>query len=190
MRHLTRLFLMLGLAALLQGCQTGLPGSVTAPEDGVTPNAVLGGEIEVVALDAPLSDPAAAAPPESSTTAAAQEAAPSVVEDPAPAPLPDLPADAAGEVEDEALPPEAAAEPKSEAQIACEKKRGQWLATGLGKLKTCVFTTKDGGKRCTRESQCEGVCLARSGTCAPIRPLLGCNEILQDNGARVTQCIE
>jgi hypothetical protein len=54
----------------------------------------------------------------------------------------------------------------------------------------CQFTTRDGGKRCTRESQCEGLCLARSGTCAPVEPLMGCHDILQDNGTRATQCIE
>jgi hypothetical protein len=64
------------------------------------------------------------------------------------------------------------------------------MRVGTGELRTCVFTTRDGGKQCNRESQCEGVCLARSGTCSPVKPLLGCNEILQDNGARVTLCIE
>ena len=54
----------------------------------------------------------------------------------------------------------------------------------------CIQPTRDGGKRCTRESQCDGVCLARSGTCAPVKPLLGCNEVLQDNGVRATLCIE
>ena len=167
MRPLTRLILALAAAALLQGCQTGLPGGGTAPQDGVTPNAVLGGDIEVVALDPPPPDPSAAPPP--------------------PPPVPDQSApDAAPEAEAEPLPPA----PKSAAQIACEDDRGQWTPTGMGDLHICVFATRDAGKRCTRESQCEGVCLARSGTCSPIRPLLGCHEILQENGARVTQCIE
>jgi hypothetical protein len=79
--------------------------------------------------------------------------------------------------------------PKSDLQIACERKRGSWIDTGGG-LMICQFTTRDGGKRCTRESQCEGLCLARSGTCAPVEPLMGCHDILQDNGTRATQCIE
>lgn len=77
---------------------------------------------------------------------------------------------------------------KSDMQLACERKKGQW-AKVTGTVHTCIFTTKDAGKSCSRESQCEGACLARSGTCSPIKPLLGCNEILQDNGARVTLCI-
>jgi hypothetical protein len=196
MRHLTRLLSILAFGALLAGCQTGLPGSGAAPGDGVTANAVTGDAIEVTALDAPAGDPATdlatgALPPKAPATAAAQEATPVLAEtEPSdPAPQPELAADATK------TPAEPAAEakpqaPKSEAQIACEKKRGQWLSTGVGQLRTCIFTTRDGGKRCTRESDCEGACLARSGTCSPIRPLLGCNEILQDNGARVTLCVE
>jgi hypothetical protein len=34
------------------------------------------------------------------------------------------------------------------------------------------------------------MCLARSGTCAPIMPLFGCNEVLDKQGRRVTLCIE
>ena len=94
-----------------------------------------------------------------------------------PAPQPDLAA-------------EVPAPAKSQMQLACEKKKGRWTKTGKGDLSTCVYATRDGGKQCSRESQCEGVCLARSGTCSPLKPLLGCNEILQDNGARVTLCID
>jgi hypothetical protein len=196
MRHLIRLFLVLGVATLVSGCQTGFSGSGAAPSDGVTENAVLGTDIEVTALDAPSLDPAASAPPpEAASTAASQEAPPAPAAaspTPLPAPQPDLTegSESSAEAPSE-TPAEAAPEaPKSDAQIACEKKRGQWLSTGVGQLRTCVFTTRDGGKRCRRESDCEGQCLARSGTCSPIRPLLGCNEILQDNGVRVTQCIE
>jgi hypothetical protein len=54
----------------------------------------------------------------------------------------------------------------------------------------CVTLTRDGGKACTRQSQCEGYCLARSGTCAPITPMFGCNDILQDDGREVTLCLD
>ncbi len=81
-------------------------------------------------------------------------------------------------------------EPKSDAQIACERKGQIWSQVGKGALSACLQRTRDSGKRCTKESQCEGQCLARSGTCAPIKPLLGCNEVLQENGARVTLCID
>lgn len=175
------LILSLGLAGLLSACV--LPG---AGPDGVSPNAVTGGDIEVTALDAlptaPGTEPAMVdIPPGADDGAKTQSDAPdapveaAVETPPEPAPQPDL-AEAVPEVE------------KSDLQIACEKKKGRWSSAG-GKSRICIFNTQDAGKQCTRESQCEGACLARSGTCSPIRPLLGCNEILQDNGARVTLCI-
>jgi hypothetical protein len=181
---LPRLALILGLAALVQGCQTGLPGLGGAAGEEVTPNAVAGDAIEVTALDdgLPPAQGSAAPPPEAAPAAGTQETEPATedaeaVPEAEPAPQPDLA---------EEVPPT----PKSEQQVACERRGGQWSRAGSGSLRICVFATRDGGKQCTRESQCEGVCLARSGTCSPVKPLLGCNEILQDNGARVTLCIE
>jgi|JI10StandDraft_1071094.scaffolds.fasta_scaffold78004_3 hypothetical protein len=192
MPRLHFLLLSIGLVALLSGCQFQLPGG-KGPDD-VTPNAVAGDAIEVTDLDAPASvtEGEAVPPPGADPAAKPQSTPPAGVAtaDPVadtvaePAPQPDL-----GEA---ATDPAAATEPvpaKSEKQLACEKKKGRWVSTG-GKAHTCVFTTKDANKHCTRESQCEGACLARSGTCSPVKPLLGCNEILQDNGARVTLCIE
>jgi hypothetical protein len=183
MARLQHLLLALGVSALLSACQfAGGPfgGGRTAGPDDVTPNAVIGSAIEVTALDSPPPAAASAAPTVGPATAAV-EAAPAQ-----PAPAEPLPAAAP---QPEAVV-EALAAPKSEQQIACERRKGRWSPTGKGDLRVCVFTTRDGGKQCTRESQCDGVCLARSGTCAPVKPLLGCNEILQDNGARVTLCIE
>lgn len=194
MSLLPRLCLMLALMGLVSGCQLGQ----TAPEAGdVTPNAVMGDAIEVTALDTP---PPATAPTEAQRPGAASagEGAPPVPvtapQEPAPVAAADTAAAdavAAGKAEaaaeaTEAIPPPP---PKSGRQIACERKRGSWVDTGGG-LMICMLPTRDGGKSCTRESQCEGVCLARSRTCAPVEPLLGCNEILQDNGSRATLCIE
>lgn len=192
MPRLHPLLLSIALVAGLAGCQFQLPGG-KGPDD-VTPNAVAGDAIEVTALDtpAPVAPVEAAQPPAADPAAKPQSGSPDGVAtaDPVadtvaePAPQPDL-----GEP---ATDPAVATKPvpaKSEKQLACEKKKGRWVNTG-GKTHTCVFNTKDANKTCTRESQCEGVCLARSGTCSPIKPLLGCNEILQDDGARVTLCIE
>ncbi|WP_151717212.1 hypothetical protein [Gemmobacter serpentinus] len=88
--------------------------------------------------------------------------------------------------EEEAAP----AAPKSPMQLACEKSRGTWRDTGGKGIKSCVFSTRDGGKSCRRESDCDGACLARSGTCAPLKPLFGCNDILQADGRQVTLCID
>lgn len=183
MPRLSRLALALSLAALVAGCQLALPGGkASAPQD-VTANAITGGAIETVALDGP---PASETP----DTAAAPAAAGGLV---AAQPTPGSPTAAATlpaptpDLAKEDAPP---ATPKSDRQKACEKKGGTWAGTGKGDLRICVYPTRDAGKQCTRESQCDGVCLARSGTCAPVKPLLGCNEILQANGARVTLCIE
>ena len=177
---------------LLAACQTGGAGKDSAT---LTPNAVAGDPIEVTALDAPSA--ASAEPQPTATTPAGPETA-------APQPTPVAPSatsgtDPAAELQDataasEPAPkPDLAEEPvtpKSEQQLACEKRKGRWAKIGKGDSRACVFQTRDAGKRCERESQCDGVCLARSGTCAPFKPLFGCNEILQDNGMRVTLCIE
>ena len=184
MPPLARMILTLGLVGLLSACQLQLPGKGPGSDpETVTANAVTGDPIEVTALDTPPEATETALPPGSDATAKTQTDPPAVtpaeteIAEIEPAPVPEAEAEAA-ELQ------------KSDMQIACEKKKGRWARTGSGDLHTCVFTTKDAGKSCTRQSQCEGLCLARSGTCSPIRPLLGCNDILQDDGSRVTLCID
>ena len=199
MPRLTRLVLLIGLTALIQGCQLAAPGGKGpgASTQDVTPNAVAGDPISVTALDDPVPAPAAPAPAGAGAAPVQGSAAQPVAELPAPAPLPGAASDAGADpaaATDAETPAEPEAEaapapPRSDAELACERKRGSWVAA-VGAAYICVFRTRDSGKRCTRESQCDGVCLARSGTCSPLKPLLGCNEILQDNGARVTLCIE
>lgn len=190
MRRLSLVAVLVCAASLLASCQGTLPGK--GPAD-VTPNAVAGDPIEVTPLDAPAegaappvapgakaAGPATAAPqdnPAPPAAAAAEEPAAEPAASPAePAPQPDM--------------AETPVTPKSEKQLACEKKKGRWAKVGSGDKRACVFQTKDAGKRCEKESQCDSVCLARSGTCAPFKPMYGCNEILQDNGMRVTLCLE
>lgn len=72
---------------------------------------------------------------------------------------------------------------------ACVASGGVWSDENGNKTRVCIHYTKDSGKSCTRSSQCDGACLARSGTCSPIRPLLGCQDILTDSGLRMTQCV-
>ncbi len=198
MRRLISLVLLISATGLLAGCQTSLSGK--APGD-VTPNAVTGGEIETTALDAvpggteePAAVPEAVAAQGSDT--AGKQSDPRPVSDGQGAdakPATDAGAKPVAEATDPAPKPDLDAVPvalKSEKQLACEKKKGRWAKVGSGDVRACVYLTKDSGKRCERESQCDSVCLARSGTCAPFKPMYGCNEILQDNGARVTQCLD
>lgn len=181
MRRLSLVALFAYAFGVLSACQVGTPPA--AKGDDVTANAVAGSAIEVSALDAPKAD----APPVDAAQPAAPEAEalatePAAAEAPAPA-----------TAEEPAVTPEkaeAVAPPKSDAQLACEKKGSKWFKIGDGEKYGCVRETRDSGKRCERESQCDGVCLARSGTCSPFKPLYGCNEILQDDGARVTLCLD
>jgi hypothetical protein len=75
-------------------------------------------------------------------------------------------------------------------QQACEKRGGRWGAGGLGKFNLCYETTHDGGKACSKAGDCEGLCLARSRTCAPVTPLFGCNDILDRLGRSQALCID
>ncbi len=87
---------------------------------------------------------------------------------------------------DAAAAPEA---PRSPEQLLCEKTGGQWAVAGATGAYICVKPTRDGGKQCRKKADCEGLCLARSGSCAPFTPLFGCNEVLEKDGRRMTLCI-
>ena len=39
-------------------------------------------------------------------------------------------------------------------------------------------------------TDCDGMCLARSRTCSPIKPLFGCQDVLADNGTVGTVCVD
>lgn len=80
--------------------------------------------------------------------------------------------------------------PPSPEQRACEGGGGRWSQTTSPLLHTCLHTTRDAGKSCRKQSDCEGLCLARSRTCAPVKPLFGCNPILQEDGTEATLCID
>ncbi len=164
------------LAVVLAGCTLG-GGKLAKPSDSANP--ITGDAIAVTSLDAPAVaaqvDPAkpvvdaakpgpAQKPLAQSDPAAAAAAAPPIAEEPA-----------------RVLGPE---------ELACVKKGGQWSVAGKAGGMSCVRMMRDAGKSCHKKSDCEGDCLARSNTCAPIAPLFGCNEILQENGAMVTLCID
>ncbi|MEL5877962.1 hypothetical protein [Cereibacter sphaeroides] len=104
--------------------------------------------------------------------------------DPAPAAVPLAPG-LGSAPETTAEPPPAVVSPS---QLACEKAGGSYVAVKA--LFICVKTPPDAGRRCARESDCSGRCLARSQTCAPLDPLLGCNDILDDEGRRITLCLD
>lgn len=76
-----------------------------------------------------------------------------------------------------------------EQRAQCEKDGGRWgKAPGDGTF-ACFKTLSDANKPCSRESDCKGLCLARSRTCSPVTPFFGCNEVLGSNGLRQTRCL-
>lgn len=151
----------------LAGCQLALPGAGTA----VSP--IGGGEIEVTTIDPP-ADPAT----ESGATPALAET--QAAEAPAETPPEETPAEAG---------PAPAPVVKSPVQIACERRKGTWASIGAGSGAFCQLPTRDGGKSCRKSTDCQGYCLARSGTCAPVMPMFGCQEILNEDGRMLTECI-
>lgn len=180
---------LLGLAACV------LPQGGVGKASG--PNPVTGDEIEVTALDDPAPSVAVGAP--NAPNADPEPSSPAVMaagpETPRPKPKPETAAAPAPSATEEAPPlPEAATSepgtPKSEAQVACERRGDLWAKLPDSMAHTCVKRTRDSGKKCSNSTQCEGECLARSGTCAPYQPLFGCNEILQDDGTRMTLCLD
>ena len=75
-------------------------------------------------------------------------------------------------------------------QLACEKSRGTWVTVGDAGFSFCQRRTRDGGRQCTRKTQCEGECLSRSGTCSPVTPLFGCTDVLDEVGRMMTNCLQ
>ena len=174
---------------LLAACQT--PGT-----DGVTPATPQGlatAAIETTKLDAAPSSANAAA--KSATVAVA---APDVVTVQVPDNTTPRPKARPAAVEPAAKvikPQQTAAPvvpevPKLPEQLACEKSRGTWATVGQSGPGFCQRRTRDGGKQCSLKTQCEGECLARSGTCSPITPLFGCNEVLDKDGRMMTNCLQ
>lgn len=160
---------LLALAACVGG-----GGGSKAPAAAANP--ITGGEVTVTALTPP---PGAAAAPVG-VPAAPPLADPAKAEPVKPEPSKPEPAKA------EAPVPSPPASPE---EAACRKEGGSWSKVGKGG-RACLKATRDSGKSCSSGTQCEGLCLARSGTCAPLKPMFGCNEIFQDDGQRVTLCID
>ncbi|MEO1678527.1 MAG: hypothetical protein AAFU80_10250 [Pseudomonadota bacterium] len=81
------------------------------------------------------------------------------------------------------------------AQEACEARGGRFgLSPGSDpegpEIRRCFIEPADANARCSSSTECEGVCLARSRTCAPVIPLLGCYEVLGAGGAQSTLCVD
>ncbi|MDZ7908966.1 MAG: hypothetical protein U5N10_12580 [Gemmobacter sp.] len=181
MRRVLAVLLLTGLAA----CQMALPWQKGGDTPVSSPAAVAGGPI----VGGPITVTALPAPASATVAGAAGQGAPGA--GPAPVAVPP-----AVPVPEEAAPVNAAEVPavpavlKTEEQVACERRGGSWSPVPGSSARSCVNRTRDAGRSCQKRSDCEGECLARSRSCAPIRPLFGCNDILQADGRQVTLCID
>lgn len=176
-----RLILPLVLVPLLMGltgCQLALPGQGKKSDPAqATENPITGDAIAVTSLDAPAAtaSPPAKAPAPPAVQPAAEAVAAS-----------DTPAKADPPPAAEPVPPVAV---KTAAHLACEKRGGRWSVAGGGTAAFCQTPTRDAGKSCSRSTDCAGYCLEKSRTCAPVTPMLGCHDILNETGRMLTQCI-
>ncbi|MCG6884665.1 MAG: hypothetical protein LJE62_13010 [Silicimonas sp.] len=75
-------------------------------------------------------------------------------------------------------------------RTACEKDGGRWGKVRGSDRFTCYKTTRDANKPCDSGLDCDGLCLARSRTCAPVTPFFGCHEVLSKSGLRQTLCTQ
>ena len=188
-----RALIPLALLALLSACLPFGGRDSAAPREA---SPLAAGTVSVTSLDAPAPQ-GQRATPQSPPQSIAQSAAPAAPPQPAPqagpaqgaapaaaAAQPSTATDAAPTAE--APPPP----PKTPMQIACERDGGRWARAGGSVAMTCFRPTRDGGKSCRRESDCSTLCLARSRTCAPVTPLFGCHQVLQNDGRTVNLCLD
>jgi hypothetical protein len=159
------------LALVLAGCNYG-SGQMKRPADSGNP--ITGDAISVTSLDSKA--PSAVPPeiPQKPVTAAPTTPQPAKSE-------PEKPT---------AVPQVDTAKPIAPEVLACMKLGGEWSAVDDQGAMACIHRTRDSGKTCHRKSDCQSECLAKSNSCAPIMPLFGCNDILQDDGSMVTLCID
>ena len=149
--------------------------------------------IEVPLGDVPTDETAStsAAAPEGPVTPVLPQTPPQTAQSaPEPEPEPQPEPEPAPDLTPELVPP-TPSEPlaQARARAACVEQGGLFSRRGAG-LFACVQQTRDGGRQCRQNSDCQGVCLARSGTCAPFTPLYGCQEVFTGPGRRETLCLE
>jgi hypothetical protein len=79
---------------------------------------------------------------------------------------------------------------QTRAEQSCLAGGGTFGTGGRAGLNVCYEIPKDAGKSCSKSTDCESQCLARSRSCAPLKPVFGCSTILDSAGREVTLCID
>lgn len=61
---------------------------------------------------------------------------------------------------------------------------------GILQNEVCIRPTRDAGKACTDNDQCETFCLAETKSCAPLTPTFGCFATMKDGGQTPMLCVD
>jgi len=94
---------------------------------------------------------------------------------------------------DEAPPAPGPSTPEAFAaqEAACLSRGGRFAPIRDGSsVKLCFIQPADANQSCSVASDCEGACLARSRTCSPVIPLIGCHEVMLDGQGTAEQCTQ
>lgn len=170
----------LALACLLAAC--------TAEPETVAGDGAGGGAADGYVFEDPEELATATPPPEDTTDAGALEPL-APLDDVSPKDTPqDTLAETGGpeKIDERPRRPDANAERRRK----CERRGGRFAKTGAG-LFVCVEQARDGGKACKTAKDCRtGLCLARSNTCSPVAPLLGCHDLISPSGKASNICVE
>jgi len=74
-------------------------------------------------------------------------------------------------------------------KVECLEAGGTWGRGGILGLEQCFPNYSDGGKSCNRDSDCQGMCMADTRSCAPSFSY-GCLSYLNDEGKVEEICID
>jgi hypothetical protein len=107
------------------------------------------------------------------------------------------------------LPPPAGPAPAAPTErAACDAAGGTWGKFGMLPAERCNLPTRDGGRACRRQADCEGACIAdvtdaerdalgrggppieREGKCAEWRLVFGCLPLVEDGRVETVVCID
>lgn len=82
-------------------------------------------------------------------------------------------------------------------RICVDEKKGEWkiFSTGVRMPHySCEYTLPDGGEACTKDSDCEGVCVVdvetATASCQSQSPKFGCYTVLTEAGEPAQICVE
>ena len=71
----------------------------------------------------------------------------------------------------------------------CEARGGEYAQAGL-LGHACFLPTKDAGKTCQSDSDCQGICFAETRQCSKVTPIFGCFSHLPKPGQVEEICVD